>query len=116
MNFLIPGGAGYIGIHIAFLLLDSGHDVVIIDNFSNSSSESIDDLENLMGRKITFYQSDISNKTELNRIFTKHSFDAVIHLAALKSVSESILKPNEYFKNNCNGSSCLLSVMRSFGV
>ena len=116
MNFLIPGGAGYIGIHIAFLLLDSGHDVVIIDNFSNSSSESIDDLENLMGRKITFYQSDISDETELNRIFTKHSFDAVIHLAALKSVSESILKPNEYFKNNCNGTSCLLYVMRSFGV
>ena len=116
MNFLIPGGAGYIGIHIAFLLLDSGHDVVIIDNFSNSSPESIDDLENLMGRKITCYQSDISDETELNRIFTKHSFDAVIHLAALKSVSESILKPNEYFKNNCNGTSCLLSVMRSFGV
>ena len=91
MNFLIPGGAGYIGIHIAFLLLDSGHDVVIIDNFSNSSSESIDDLENLMGRKITFYQSDISDETELNRIFTKHSFDAVIHLAALKSVSEKAI-------------------------
>jgi UDP-glucose 4-epimerase len=116
MNFFIPGGAGYIGVHISSMLLENGHDVVILDNFSNSSSQAIDSLENLSGKKITFYKGSICDETKLTQVFEENHFDAVIHLAALKSVSESILKPAEYYNNNCLGTSCLLSSMRSFGI
>ena len=116
MNFFIPGGAGYIGVHISSMLLENGHDVVILDNFSNSCPTAIDSLENLSGKKVTFYQGNICDETKLTQIFAENHFDAVIHLAALKSVSESILQPAEYFNNNCVGTSCLLSSMRSFGI
>ena len=116
MNFFIPGGAGYIGVHISLMLLENGHDVVILDNFSNSSSNAIDSLENLAGKKVTFYEGSICDETKLKEIFAQNSFDAVIHLAALKSVSESILQPAEYFNNNCVGTSYLLAAMRSFGT
>jgi UDP-glucose 4-epimerase len=116
MNFFIPGGAGYIGVHISLLLLENGHDVVILDNFSNSSLTAIDSLENLAGKKVTLYKGSICDEAKLKEVFTQNSFDAVIHLAALKSVSESILKPTEYFNNNCVGTSYLLAAMRSFDI
>jgi UDP-glucose 4-epimerase len=116
MNFFIPGGAGYIGVHISSMLLEHGHDVVILDNFSNSNLSAIASLENLTGKEIALYIGSICDEAILKEIFTQNSFDAVIHLAALKSVSESILRPNAYFNNNCIGTSCLLAVMRSFGM
>jgi len=116
MNFFLPGGAGYIGVHIALMLLEHGHEVVILDNFSNSDPKAIESLEHLADKKITFYQGSIGDEIKLKQIFRENHFDAVIHLAALKSVSESILQPIEYYNNNCVGTSCLLSVMRSFGI
>lgn len=116
MKFLITGGAGYIGSHISCMLLDKGHDIVIIDNFSNSSAASIDAIEKLTNRKIYFYNGDICNPKTLSNIFKLHQFNAVIHLAALKSVSESILKPHKYHQNNVEGTSALLSAMRSFDI
>ena len=116
MKFLIPGGAGYIGVHISCMLLQNGHDVVIIDNLSNSGIDSIKSLESLANKKVTFYEGNICDQSILIKIFQAHKFDAVIHLAALKSVSESILRPKDYFYNNCEGAFCLLGVMRSFNV
>ena len=116
MKFFIPGGAGYIGAHISYMLLESGHDVVILDNFSNSSISSINLLENLSGKKVALYQGDVCNEEILLNIFNAHTFDGVIHLAALKSVSESIEKPSMYHKNNVEGTNCLLATMRSFDI
>ncbi|MDG1203256.1 MAG: UDP-glucose 4-epimerase GalE [SAR86 cluster bacterium] len=116
MKFFIPGGAGYIGAHISYMLLESGHDVVILDNFSNSSISSVNSIENLAGKKVTLYEGDIRNDELLFKIFNAHSFDGVIHLAALKSVSESINKPSLYHENNVEGTMCLLATMRSFDM
>lgn len=111
MKFFIPGGAGYIGTHIAYMLIDEGHDVVILDNFSNSSISSIHALEKLVNKNITLYKGNICDDEMLSQIFTDHNFEAVIHLAALKSVSESILNPKDYFRNNFEGTLCLLNAM-----
>jgi UDP-glucose 4-epimerase len=116
MKFLITGGAGYIGSHVSYMLLDKGHDIVIIDNFSNSRAASIDAIEKLTNRKIYFYQGDISDPKMLSNVFKSHQFNAVIHFAALKSVSESILKPEKYYQNNVEGTSALISAMRSFEI
>ena len=111
MKFFIPGGAGYIGTHIAYMLIDEGHDVVILDNFSNSSISSIHALEKLVNKNITLYKGNICDDEMLSQIFIDHNFEAVIHLAALKSVSESILNPKDYFRNNFEGTLCLLNAM-----
>jgi len=116
MKFFIPGGAGYIGTHISYMLLENDHDVVILDNFSNSSISSINSLENLSGKKVILYKGDVCNEEILSNIFNVHSFDGVIHLAALKSVSESIEQPKMYHKNNVEGTKCLLAAMRSFDI
>jgi UDP-glucose 4-epimerase len=116
MKFFIPGGAGYIGTHISSMLIDNGHDVVILDNFSNSSISSIYAIEKLVNRQVTFYKGDICDHQMLLKIFESHKFNAVIHLAALKSVAESILKPKEYYQNNVGGTLSLLEVMRSFDL
>jgi len=116
MKFFIPGGAGYIGTHISYMLLENDHDVVILDNFSNSSISSINSLENLSGKKVILYKGDVCNEEILSNIFNVHSFDGVIHLAALKSVSESIEQPKMYHNNNVEGTKCLLAAMRSFDI
>ena len=116
MKFFIPGGAGYIGAHTSCMLLENGHDVVILDNFTNSSILSVNSIEDLAGKKVTFYQGDIRNSEMLFKIFNAHTFDGVIHLAALKSVSESIKKPSLYHENNVEGTMCLLETMRSFNM
>ena len=116
MKFFIPGGAGYIGAHISYMLLENGHDVVILDNFSNSSIFSVNSIEDLAEKKVTLYEGDIRNSEMLFKIFNAHTFDGVIHLAALKSVSESIKKPSLYHENNVEGTMCLLATMRSFNI
>jgi len=116
MNFLITGGAGYIGSHIALMLLNNGHRVTVVDNFSNSNSSVINKLEALANSEITLCEVDICNQEDLNKIFQTQKFEAVIHLAALKSVSESLLHPKKYFHNNVYGTSCLLASMKEFGV
>ena len=116
MKVLVTGGAGYIGSHTSLELLNGGHDVVILDNLSNSSAEAVSRIEALSGKKTAFYQADVRDKETLRKIFQAHKIDWVIHFAGLKAVGESCAKPIEYYDNNLYGTLCLLEVMKEAGV
>lgn len=116
MAILVTGGAGYIGSHTVQALLERGDDVVVIDNLSNASQESLIRVSELTGRSPVIYIADVLNKDVLKDIFTKHAITDVIHFAGLKSVSESINKPLAYYENNVVGTMVLLSEMREAGV
>lgn len=113
---LITGGAGYIGSHTALELLNAGYEVVVYDNLSNASSESLKRVEELTGKKLTFYEGDVRDAAALEAMFAAEKVDAVIHCAALKAVGESVRKPLEYYENNIGGTLNLLDVMRKAGV
>jgi UDP-glucose 4-epimerase len=112
MKILVTGGAGYIGSHTCVELLDAGYEVVILDNLYNSSKKAVDRIEEITGKKVTFYENDMLDKEALEKIFTAESIDAVIHFAGLKAVGESVAKPLEYYKNNITGTLTLVEVMR----
>ncbi|AXY24829.1 UDP-glucose 4-epimerase GalE [Suicoccus acidiformans] len=116
MKLLITGGAGYIGSHTAVELLADGHDVVIVDDLSNSSREVLRRIEAISGRKVTFYQRNILDTDAMRDIFAKEVVDGVIHFAAFKAVGESVEKPLEYYHNNITGTIQLLHLMRQFDV
>ncbi len=116
MKILVTGGAGYIASHTNLELMNAGYDVVVVDNLSNSSMESVHRVELLTGKKITFYEADIVDKESLRQIFSKEKIDSVIHFAGLKAVGESCLIPLKYFKNNLSGTINLLEVMQEFDV
>ena len=116
MRILVTGGAGYIGSHTCIELLAEGHDVVVVDNLYNSSEKAIERVEEISGKKVTFYKEDLLNKEGLNRIFDQEKVDAVIHFAGLKEVGESVQKPLEYYHNNMTGTFYLCDVMRNHGV
>lgn len=116
MTILITGGAGYIGSHTALELLNEGYDVVVFDNLSNSSQESLRRVEELTGKQIRFYEGDVQDEKALTDMFKEQRIDAVIHCAALKAVGESVQKPLEYYQNNISGTLTLLKVMREVGV
>lgn len=115
MSILITGGCGYIGSHTCIELLESGHDIVVLDNFYNSDIEALNRVKELTGKEFPFYECDIRDAEGLRRIFSAHKIDVVIHFAGLKAVGESVEKPLEYFDNNVNGTLVLCSVMREFG-
>ncbi len=115
-KILITGGAGYIGSHTALELLNEGYEVVVYDNLSNSSRESIKRVEELTGKKIAFYEGDVLDEAALEKMFTEQDVEAVIHCAALKAVGESVQKPLEYYHNNITGTLSLMKVMRRVGV
>lgn len=115
MNILVTGGAGYIGSHTCVELLIKGHDVIVVDNFDNSSPESISRVEQITGKKVTLYEADVRDRTALEKIFKAHKIDWVIHFAGLKAVGESCAKPLEYYDNNLYGTLVLLETMRSHG-
>lgn len=115
-KILITGGAGYIGSHTALELLNQGYEVVVYDNLSNSSQESLKRVEELTGKKIAFYEGDVLDKEALSAMFRAEHVDAVIHCAALKAVGESVKKPLEYYQNNITGTLSLMSVMDEVGV
>lgn len=115
MSILITGGCGYIGSHTCIELLESGHDIVVLDNFYNSDMEALRRVKELSGKEFPFYECDIRDAEGLRRIFRAHKIDVVIHFAGLKAVGESVEKPLEYFDNNVNGTLVLCSVMREFG-
>ena len=115
-NVFITGGAGYIGSHCAISLVKNGYNPIILDNFSNSPSSVIKNLEIITGKKITFYDIDIRDKKKLISIFKKNSCYAVIHCAGLKSVAESIQRPIDYFDNNIGSTLSLLECMKNSNV
>ena len=116
MTILITGGAGYIGSHTALELLNEGYDVVVFDNLSNSSQESLRRVEELTGKQVCFYEGDVQDEDALRAMFKEQKIDAVIHCAALKAVGESVQKPLEYYQNNISGTLTLLKVMREVDV
>lgn len=116
MSILVTGGTGYIGSHTIVELLNTGENVVVIDNLSNSKIEVLNRIRMITKKTVTFYQGDILDKAILTEIFEKEKIEAVIHFAALKSVEESISKPDLYYKNNVNGLINLLEAMKEHHV
>ena len=116
MAVLVTGGAGFIGSHTCVELLNSGYDVVVVDNLCNSSEKSLERVEEITGKKVTFYKVDLLDREALEKVFEKETIDSVIHFAGLKAVGESVQKPLEYYYNNITGSLILCDVMRKHGV
>ncbi len=116
MRILVTGGAGYIGSHTCVELLNAGYEVVVVDNLYNSSEKALDRVEQITGKKVTFYNADIRDKEAMNAIFDKEPVQAVIHFAGLKAVGESVAKPTEYYDNNINGTLNLVDAMKNHGV
>lgn len=116
MTILVTGGAGYIGSHTVLELLNNNYDVIVVDNLSNASSESLHRVEELTGKKVHFYPIDVSNSEELTKVFEKHTIDAVIHFAGYKAVGESVEKPLIYYQNNIDSTLVLCEVMQTFNV
>ncbi len=114
-NILVTGGAGYIGSHTVILLIEAGYSVIVFDNFSNSSIESIKRVEKIVNKTIKVIEGDIRNQDDLDRVFRDNKIDAVIHFAGLKAVGESVNKPIKYYENNISGTINLCKVMANYG-
>jgi UDP-glucose 4-epimerase len=113
---LITGGAGYIGSHACVEFLAAGYDIVVVDNLSNSSEESLKRVSRIAERDFAFVRADIRDREALRRLFSEHEIDAVIHFAGLKAVGESVQKPLAYYDNNLTGSLALFETMAGHGV
>ncbi len=116
MRILLCGGTGYIGCHTHVVLSERGHDVVIADNFSNSSTQVLERLQRLTGKPVECHRVDMRDREAMTRLFAAQPFDAVVHFAALKAVGESCERPLDYFENNISGTITLLQVMKEAGV
>ena len=116
MNILLTGGAGYIGTHTAVTLLEAGHSVIVIDNFVNSSPVAVQRVEQITGKSVLLVEADVRDRAALDTLFTEQKIDAVMHLAGLKAVGESVEKPLEYYRNNIDGTLTLLEAMRAHNV
>ena len=111
MKILVTGGAGYIGSHTVLSLLEAGYDIVVIDNFSNSSPHSLERVEELTSKRIWLCEGDLTNQSFLKEVFLSHpEISAVIHFAAYKAVRESTSQPLAYYRNNVSGSIVLPKV------
>ena len=115
-NILVTGGAGYIGSHTCVELLAAGHNLVVIDNFSNSKPAVLGRVEQISSRQVPFMEVDIRDRGALRDVFRQHAIDAVIHFAGLKAVGESVSQPLRYYDNNISGSIALFEVMAESGV
>ena len=115
-NILVTGGSGYIGSHTVVELLNKGYGVVVMDNLSNSSKESLRRVEKITGKKVKFYETDIRDQAGTEKIFQENKIDAVIHFAGLKAVGESCKIPLKYYDNNVGGTVALMQVMQKYNV
>ncbi|MBQ8216581.1 MAG: SDR family NAD(P)-dependent oxidoreductase, partial [Oscillospiraceae bacterium] len=111
MKILVTGGAGYIGSHTCVELLEKGMEVVCIDNLVNSNYKAVERVEQITGKHIEFYEDDVRDRNKLDKIFTDHKIDYVIHFAGLKAVGESVAKPMEYYHNNIGSTLILTETM-----
>jgi UDP-glucose 4-epimerase len=116
MTILVTGGAGYIGSHTIIELLTSNHDVVVVDNLSNSSEESLTRVKKITGKDFPFYQIDCSDKAAMTKVFDEQHIDAAIHFAGLKSVGQSVSHPLDYYRNNIDSTLVLCEVMQEHDV
>ncbi|MEA4899274.1 UDP-glucose 4-epimerase GalE [Bacillota bacterium Meth-B3] len=116
MKVLLTGGAGYIGSHTGLALLNAGHDIVVADNYANSSPEALGRVRALSGRDFPAYEVDVCDRAAVDAVFQAHTFDAVIHFAGLKAVGESVSQPIEYYRNNIDSTLSLVEAMREHGV
>ena len=116
MAILVTGGAGYIGSHVAVELLNSGREIVIIDNFSNSERTVLDKIKEITKKDFKFYEIDYLNIKDLEKVFEENKIDAVMNFAGFKAVGESVEKPLEYYENNVSGAIGLLKTMRKYNV
>jgi len=114
MQVLVTGGTGYIGSHACIELLSAGYQLVVLDNLSNSSVESLRRVETIAKKKIPFIKGDVRDLSLLRRIFTEYQIDSVVHFSGLKSVGESVAQPLSYYDNNVGGSVALFKVMAEF--
>lgn len=115
MKILVTGGLGYIGSHTCVELLNAGHEIVIVDNLSNSKADVEDKIKKITGKDFIVYHEDVCDKQAVNTIFETHRFDAVIHFAGYKVLGESIHKALEYYSNNLQSTLSLLEVMKNHG-
>lgn len=116
MKVLLTGGAGYIGSHTCVQLINNGYDVVIADNFDNSSEKVLKRIDQITGKTPVVYNIDVADKAELSKLFSEQDIDAVIHFAGYKAVGESVEKPIMYYRNNLDTTLTLLEVMAEFNV
>lgn len=114
-RILVTGGAGFIGSHAVVELLNSGEDVVVVDNFVNSSPEALERVKRITNREFGFYEVDLLDEKKLEKVFEENEIESVIHFAGLKAVGESVQKPIEYYHNNITGTLILLKVMKKYG-
>lgn len=116
MNILLTGGLGYIGSHTAVQVLETGHNVVIIDNLSNSNIKVKGKIEKITAKKVKVYKNDVRDEKALKKIFSENKIDAVIHFAGLKAVGESVKEPLMYYDNNLISTIALLKIMKEYNV
>ena len=116
MNILLTGGAGYIGSHTAVALLEAGHAVAVVDNYSNSSPEAIRRVEKISGKSVALYEADVADKAAMMEILKKEMPDCIIHFAGLKAVGESVEIPVSYYRNNIDTTLTLLECMAELGL
>lgn len=116
MNILVTGGAGFIGSHTILELLNEGHSVVVLDNLCNSKITSLERVEELTGRSVTFKKLDLLDVNGMDKLFGEYTIDSVIHFAGLKAVGESVEKPLYYYENNVTGTINLCNVMNDHNV
>jgi len=116
MKIVVTGGAGYIGTHTCVVLLEQGHEAIIVDNLCNSKPAAVERVRELSGKDVRFYEKDVCDEEAMREIFRRERPDAVIHFAGLKAVGESVEQPLRYYENNLGSTITLLKVMEESGV
>ena len=116
MKVLVTGGTGYIGSHICVELIQAGHEVIVIDDFSNSKPEVLGYIKDITGKEVKFYEFNILDESKTEQVFKENKIDSVIHCAAFKAVGESVAKPLEYYTNNIVNTLSVLNLMKKYDV